>query len=113
MLHASERRRLGRAGTGRAVATRDEAWVTKHSPQAPNYDRKLARHIVLADGRRLRTLKDAADLLVDVFGSVNPRSHALDHAITLLMQAATTGARYDAEAATDAIERVLRDRRLL
>ena len=29
------------------------------------------------------------------------------------MQAATTGARYDVEAATDAIERVLRDRRLL
>ena len=91
----------------------EEEWVTKHPRQAPSYDRKLARHVVLADGRRLRTLKDAADLLVDVFGSVNPRSHALDHAITLLMQAATTGARYDAEAATDAIERVLRDRRLL
>ena len=91
----------------------EEEWVTKHPRQAQSYDRKLARHVVLADGRRLRTLKDAADLLVDVFGSVNPRSHALDHAIALLMQAATTGARYDAEAATDAIERVLRDRRLL
>ena len=58
----------------------EEAWVTKHPRQAPNHDRKLARHVVLADGRRLRTLKDAADLLVDVFGSANDRSHALDHA---------------------------------
>src|SRR6187549_1111407 len=101
MLHANERRRLGRAGTGRAVATRDEAWVTKHSPQAPNYDRKLARHIVLADGRRLSTLKDAADLLLDVFSSVNARSGALDDALGSLIRAATTGRSEDTEAATD------------
>ena len=113
MLHANERRRLGRAGTGRAVATRDEAWVTKHSPQAPNYDRKLARHIVLADGRRLRTLKDAADLLLDVFSSVNARSGALDDALGSLIRAATTGRSEDNEAATDAIERALREWRLL
>ena len=113
MLHANERRRLGRAGTGRAVATRDEAWVTKHSPQAPNYDRKLARHIVLADGRRLRTLKDAADLLLDVFSSVNARSGALDDALGSLIRAATTGRSEDTEAATDAIERALREWRLL
>ena len=90
-----------------------EAWVTKHSRQAPSYDRKLARHVVLADGRRLRTLKDAADLLVDVFSTVNARSRALDHALVLLIRAATTGKRYDIEAATEAIERLLRERRLL
>ena len=67
----------------------------------------------VADHRRLITLKHAAGVLLDVFGSVNAKSHALDHAIALLMQAATTGARYDVEAATDAIERVWRARRLL
>jgi len=87
--------------------------VTKHSPQAPNYDRKLARHIVLADGRRLRTLKDAADLLLDVFSSVNARSGALDDALGSLIRAATTGRSEDNEAATDAIERALREWRLL
>ena len=76
-----------------------------------SFDRRLARPLVLADRRRLITLKHASDVLLDVFGSVNAKSHALDHAIALLMQAATIGARYDVEAA--AIERVLRDRRLL
>jgi hypothetical protein len=84
--------------------------TTRRPHRAPNYDHKLTRHVVLADGRRLCTLKDVAYLLVDVFGSINARSHALDHAIALLMQAATTGARYDVEATTYAIERVWRAR---
>ena len=33
-----------------------------------------------------------------MFGSVNAKPHALDHAIALLMQAATIGACYDVEA---------------
>jgi hypothetical protein len=77
------------------------------------YGRRLARPIVLADGRLLRTFKDAADLLVDVSGGVNARSSALDHALESLIRAAITGERDDNEAATDALERVLRDGRLL
>ena len=76
------------------------------------YGRRLARPIVLADGRRLLTFKDAADLLVDVFGSVNARSCALDQALESLIRAAITGERGDNEAVTDALERVLREGRL-
>jgi len=36
----------------------------------PNYDRKLARRIVLEDGRALLTLQDAANLLLETFGTV-------------------------------------------
>ena len=68
---------------------------------------------MLADGRRLRTLKDAADLLVDVFGSVNARSGALDQAIEQLIKAARTGKPAHVQGATDAIERALREWRLL
>ena len=50
-------------------------------------------------------------LLLEVFG--NARSGALDHAIRLLITAAETGKHDDIAAVTDAIERVLRDRRLL
>ena len=76
------------------------------------YGRRLARPIVLADGRRLGTFKDAADLLVDVFGSVYTRSSSLDHALESLIRAAITGERDDNDAATDALERVLREGRL-
>jgi hypothetical protein len=61
----------------------------------PNYDRKLARRIVLEDGRALLTLQDAANLLLETFGTVNTRGGALDHAIAELIVAATTGKRVD------------------
>ena len=54
-----------------------------------------------------------ADVLVNVFGSVNARSSALDHVLKSLIRAAITGERDDNEAATDALERVLREGRLL
>ena len=75
-----------------------------------NYRRKLAHVVVLADGTKLVTLRDAANVLLDV---VNARSGGLDHAIGSLLTAAETGKRADIAAATDAIERVLRGRRLL
>ena len=78
-----------------------------------NYRRKLAHVVVLADGTKLVTLRDAANVLLDVFGSVNARSGVLDHTIQRLLAAATTGKHADITAATDAIERVLRARRLL
>ena len=75
-----------------------------------DYQRKLARPFMLADGNQLVTLRDAANVLLDV---VNARSGGLDHAIGSLLTAAETGKRADIAAATDAIERVLRGRRLL
>ena len=70
-----------------------------------NYRRKLAHVVVLADGTKLVTLRDAANVLLDVFASVNARSGAPDHATRLLLIAAKTGTRADIVAATDAIER--------
>ena len=76
--------------------------------RAPNFQRNLARTVTLADGWQVKSLHDARELLLEVFGSVNARSGALDHAIRLLLRA-----RADSAAATDAIDRLLRDRRLL
>ena len=65
---------------------------------------------MLADGTKLVTLRDAANVLLD---AANARSGVLDNAIRLLSMAAETRKRADIVAATDAVERVLRDRRLL
>ena len=65
---------------------------------------------MLADGTQLVTLRDAANVLLDV---VNARSGGLNRAIGWLLTAAKTGKRSDIVEATAAIERVLRDRRLL
>jgi len=75
-----------------------------------NYQRKLARPLTLADGTQLVTLRDAANVLLDV---ANARSGGLDNAIRLLLMAAETRKNADISAATHAVERVLRDRRLL
>ena len=69
--------------------------------------RKLARVIVQADGTELVTLRDAANVLLDVFGSVNARSGEPDNATRLLLLAAKTGRRPDITAATDAVKRAL------
>ena len=80
-----------------------------------NYQRKLARPLTLADGTQLVTLRDAANMLLDVFGAVNAPSGGLQphHAIGSLLKAAGTGKPSDIAEATDTIERVLRNRRLL
>ena len=76
-----------------------------------NYRRKLAHVVVLADGTKLVTLRDAANVLLDV---VNARSGGrLDRTVWSLLTAAETGKRADLVEATEAIERVLRERRLL
>jgi hypothetical protein len=80
---------------------------------ALNFQRNLARTIALTDGRQLKSLHDARELMIVVSGSVNARPGALDQVIRLLITAAETGKRDDIAAATDAIERVLRDGRLL
>ena len=75
-----------------------------------NYRRKLTHVVVLADGTKLVTLRDAANALLDV---ANARSGGLDNAIRLLLMAAETRKGADIAAATAAIERVLSDRCLL
>jgi hypothetical protein len=44
--------------------------MTKPPRRRPNYDRKLTRTLALADGTRLMTLRDAADLFSERFGTV-------------------------------------------
>jgi hypothetical protein len=57
----------------------------------PNYDLKLTRAIVLKDGKRLVTLQDAADVVLDLFGSVNARGGHVDATIERLIAAAESG----------------------
>ena len=74
----------------------------------PNgYRRKLAHVIVLLDGTELVTLRDAANALLDVFGSANARSGVPDNATRLLLMAAKTGKHHDIASATAAVQRVL------
>ena len=85
--------------------------LARSSHHALNFQRNLARTITLTDGGQVKSLHDARTVLLDV--SVNARSGALDHAIRFLLLAAETGMRDDVAAATEQIEHVLRDRRLL
>ena len=62
---------------------------------------------------KLTTLADARTAVLYAFGSVDARTGALDHAIRLLFAAAQIGKRDDVAAATDSLERVLRDRQPL
>ena len=78
-----------------------------------NWSHKLARPLALDNGMKLTTLADARTTVLYVFGSGDVRSGALDHTIRRLPAAATTGKRANIAAATDQIERVLRDRRIL
>ena len=82
-------------------------------PRFTDYRRKLARPLTLRDSKKLITLRDAANVLLYVFGSETTRSGALDHASRLLLTAAESGKRADIKAATEQIERVLRARQLL
>jgi hypothetical protein len=86
--------------------------MSKHPRRAPNYDRKLSRRIVLDDGTKLATLRDAADLFAERFSTVTSW-RVLEIAIERLIAAAESAGRDKVKAATDAIERVLLARRLL
>ena len=83
----------------------------KPTRRAPNYDRKLTRRIVLHDGTRIVTLRDAANLFAEQFATVKS-SRLLELAIKRLIAAAENSKRDAVKAATDSIERVLRTRRL-
>ena len=57
-------------------------------PLRANYRRKLTRPLTLHDGRKLTTLRDGANVLLDVFGAVNARSCVLDLSVRRLLKAA-------------------------
>ena len=78
---------------------------------APNYDRKLTRRITLADGTKLATLRDAAKSIRRAVRDVKSWP-LLEVAIGRLIVAAGDSKRDKAQAATEAIECVLRDQRL-
>jgi hypothetical protein len=79
--------------------------------RAPNYDRRLTRRIVLDDGTRIMTLRDAAKLFAERFATVKSW-RLLEIAIERLIAAAESAERDTVKAATDSIERVLRARRI-
>ena len=85
--------------------------LARSSHRTLKFQRDLTRTITLTDGSQVKTLHDARTVLLNV--SFNARSGALDHAIRFLLLAAETGKRDDVAAATEQIEHVLRDRRLL
>ena len=106
-LLANMYRRRPRLRDGRLSCALGLAAMLKKLLPTNGYRRKLARVIVLADGTELVTLRDAANVLLDVFGSVNARSSVPDSATRLLLIAAKTGKRPDITAATAAVERAL------
>ena len=85
--------------------------TTRRPHRAPNYDRKLTRRIVLDDGTRIVTLRDAADLFAERFATVKSW-RLLEIAIERLIAAAESAERDTIKAATEAIERVLRAQRI-
>ena len=86
--------------------------LTRRQRRTPNYDRKLNRRIMLDDGTRIMTLRDAANLFAERFQTVRSW-RGLETAIERLIAAAESAERDKVKAAADAIERVLRARRLV
>ena len=76
------------------------------------WDKKLSRPLMLKNGERLEALSDVRDLILERFISVT-QSMALVHAGELLLEAAKTGEPADIAIATDQIELVLMQRRLM
>ena len=84
--------------------------ITRRPRRAPNYDRRLTRRIVLDDGKRIMTLRDAADLFAERFATVKSW-RLLELAIERLIAAAESAERDKVNAAIDSIAPVLRTRR--
>ena len=75
------------------------------------YRRKHARPLTLADGAKLVTLRDAANVFAERFATVK-RWRLLEIAIERLITAAESAERDAIKAATDAIQCVLRAQRI-
>ena len=74
--------------------------------RAPNYDRKLTRRIVLHNGTRIVTLRDAANLFAERFAT-GKSSRLLELAIKRLIAAAESAERDTVKIATNSIEHVV------
>src|SRR4051812_29388165 len=70
-LVPSNGRRIRNVSRWRSAAAADRS-VSKppRASKQPNYSRKLARRIRLADGRTLTTLHDAREVVLSAFGAV-------------------------------------------
>jgi hypothetical protein len=77
-----------------------------------HWDKPLSRPLMLKNGERLETLSDVRDLILERFISVT-HSAALVYAGELLLEAAKMGEPTDIAAATDEIELVLMQKRLM
>ena len=73
----------------------------------PNYDRKLARRIVLDDGTQILTLRDATNLFATRFATIKSW-RLLEDAMELFIAAAESAKSIKVRDVTNAIERVLR-----
>ena len=108
-----QRPRQGEMRPGLAAIVARAKLAVMPTPDAtpPDSSHKLAHVLVLDDGTKLVTLRDAANVLTERFGTVI--SWRVIELIEQLLRADASGARADIEATTDATERVLRARRLL
>ena len=104
--------RLNRAALRSPPCRSRDTRTTRRPHRAPNYDRKLTRRIVLDDGKRIMTLRDAADLFAERFATVKSW-RLLEIAIERLIAATESAERDTIKAATDAIQCVLRAQRPL
>jgi len=77
----------------------------------PDFSRKLERVISLYDHRRVVTLRDAADVVNEMFAAC--RTQECWVATRLLIEAAKTGESADIAYATATTERLLHDRGML
>jgi hypothetical protein len=76
------------------------------------WDQNLSRPLLLKDGRRLETLRDVRRLFLERFATVTHNA-VIAYAGELLLKAAATGKWTDIAAATDQVERVLIQERLM
>jgi hypothetical protein len=75
------------------------------------WDQRLAHRLVLHDGRRLTTLRDAVDAVLNLRSMRN--YSVSDFAIEVLSEAERSGRRADVEAATKLVALALRHDNLL
>jgi hypothetical protein len=86
--------------------------MCRYLPGSMPWTAKLAYPIVLTDGTELVTFMDVIEALIKLFAG-STLSDPLDQAIGLLVKADATRRPADIEAATNEMESLLREHRLL
>jgi hypothetical protein len=80
--------------------------------ETSSWDMPLARELILSDGRKLVTMRDAVRLFVDRFESVED-APPVRRALELLMKAGDSGSPHEVEAASEQVAHVLRVWRMM